>query len=89
MGRVIGIVVIILVLYAIVTNPQRAANTTSNGLSNLADAGTQITVFFSSVVSDVAGSTGSTTAATTTTGGHTYYPVNGVEAGDGSTPIDR
>jgi hypothetical protein len=86
LARVIGTIVILLVLYAIISAPTQAANTTSNGASALADAGSQITLFLSSVVNDVAVSTGST-SGTTSSGTH-YYPSGGVETGDGSTPID-
>ena len=94
MARVIGTIVIILVLYAIISNPSGAASTTRDGASTLADAGSSITVFLSNVVNDVAVSTGSTTSngttTTTTRDGTTYYyPSGGVETGDGSTPIDR
>ncbi|MHC1559787.1 hypothetical protein ACR9E3_12585 [Actinomycetospora sp. C-140] len=84
MARVIGTIVILLVLYAIISNPQQAASTTRSGASTLADAGSSITVFLSNVVNDVAVSTGSSTSNGTTT-----YPSGGIETGDGSTPIDR
>jgi hypothetical protein len=84
-GRLIGIVFGILVLFAIISNPVGAAATTSNFRSNLAAAGHQITTFLTSVVNTAAVNTTSTTS----TSGHThYYPSGGVETGDGSTPID-
>jgi hypothetical protein len=91
MARFIGIVVILVVLYAIVTAPQQAAATTRNGLSNLSDVGSSITVFLSSVVHNVAVSTGSTSSSSSSSSstGVRYYPNGGVETGDGSTPIDR
>ncbi|WP_433782994.1 hypothetical protein ACQPX6_23950 [Actinomycetospora sp. CA-101289] len=83
LGRVIGTLVVILVLYAIVTAPQEAASSVQDGASTAADAGTSITVFFSSIVSDVAGATG---ARSSTGIGDPVYPDGGVETGDGSTP---
>jgi hypothetical protein len=82
LARVIGTIVIILVLFAIVSDPQEAASNTQEGASTLADAGTSITVFLSSVVNDLAVATGSSSSTTTT------YPTGSVETGDGSTPID-
>ena len=84
LARVIGTIVIILVLFAIVSDPQEAASTTRDGASTLADAGTSITVFLSSVVNNLAVATGSSSSTTTTT----TYPTGAVETGDGSTPID-
>jgi hypothetical protein len=83
LARVIGTIVIVLVLYAIITAPQQAAATTSSGASALASAGEQITTFFSSLVSNVAVSTGSTSSSEI---GDPVYPYGGVETGDGSTP---
>lgn len=83
LGRVIGTIVVILVLYAIVTAPQEAASSVQGGASTAADAGSSITVFFSSIVDDVANSTG---ARSDTGIGDPVYPAGGVETGDGSTP---
>ncbi|MEJ2864833.1 hypothetical protein [Actinomycetospora flava] len=84
LARVIGTIVIILVLFAIISNPQDSAATTRNGVEALGDVGSSITVFLTSVVNSVAVSTGSTPVGTTT-----YYPNGGVETGDGSTPTVR
>jgi hypothetical protein len=91
MGRVIGIIIGLAVLFAIISNPVGAAQTTRNGLSNLGAAGEQVTTFLSSVVNNVAVSTTSSGGSTyTDSNGRTYYyPSGGVETGDGSTPIDR
>ena len=83
LARVIGTIVIILVLFAIVSDPQEAASNTQDGASTLADAGTSITVFLSSVVNDIAVATTGSSSSTTST-----YPAGAVETGDGSTPID-
>jgi hypothetical protein len=83
LGRVIGTIVVILVLYAIITAPQEAASSAQEGASTAADAGESITVFFSSIVNDVAVATGSTSSSGV---GDPVYPNGGVETGDGSTP---
>jgi hypothetical protein len=85
LGRVIGTLVVILVLYAIVTAPQEAASSVQDGASTAADAGSSITVFFSNIVNDIAVSTGSTSSSTSEIG-DPVYPDGGVETGDGSTP---
>jgi hypothetical protein len=74
MGRVIGWIVGILILYAIVTQPVTAANTTSNLGSALASAGRQVVVFVNNIVP---------TAHYSQVHG---VPANGVETGDGSYP---
>lgn len=84
LARVIGTIVIILVLFAIVSDPQESAATTRDGASTLADAGSSITVFLSSVVNDVAVATTGSSSSTTST-----YPNGGVETGDGSVPLDE
>ncbi len=72
----------ILILFAIISDPQDAAATTRNGASNLAAAGSQVVVFLSTIVGDL--SAGTPGASTT---GHSTgtYPYGGVETGDGST----
>jgi len=85
LGRVIGTVVILLVLYAIISDPLESAATTRNGVSALGDAGTSITVFLSTVVDDLAVNTGSTSSSQLDDS--TSRPRGGVETGDGSTPI--
>lgn len=82
-GRVIGIVVVILVLFAIVSDPQDSASSVRSGLSNAGDAGSSITVFFASLVDDLATSTGSRSGSGI---GDPVYPAGGVETGDGSAP---
>jgi hypothetical protein len=82
-GRVIGTIVVILVLYAIITAPQEAASSAQQGASTAAAAGSSITVFFSSVVNDLATATGARSGSRI---GDPVYPAGGVETGDGSTP---
>lgn len=72
MGRVLGWLVVILILYAIITRPTVAAGTTTNLASALASAGQQVVVFVESVV-------GSTKYSQV----HTV-PTAGAETGDGS-----
>lgn len=83
LGRVIGTLVVILVLYAIVTQPQESASSVRDGVSTAGEAGSSITVFFSNIVNDLATSTG---ARSSTGIGDRVYPDGGVETGDGSTP---
>ena len=75
MLRVIGWIVGILILYAIITAPTQAANTTNNLASGLASAGQQVIVFFQSIV-------GSTQYSQV----HGVPSSYGVETGDGSYP---
>lgn len=93
LARVIGTIVIILVLFAIVSDPQQSAATTRDGVSTLGDAGSSITVFLSNVVNNLAIATGSSSTSTSTstptsTSTTRTYPNGAVETGDGSTPID-
>jgi hypothetical protein len=76
LGRLIGVIATILVLFAIITAPRDSAASVRNGLSNLGAAGEQVTVFLASVVQGISTSTAS-------------YPAGGVETGDGSTPTVR
>lgn len=85
LARVIGTIVIILVLFAIISNPQDSAATTRDGVETLGDAGTSITVFLTNVVDSIAVSTGSTSSGSTSS----TVPSGGVETGDGSTPTVR
>src|SRR3954465_14485207 len=79
MGRVIGWIFGLLVLFAIITNPTQAAGTTTYLVSGVASAGQQVIYFFQSLVV--------TTPSDTTPSSTTYYPVGGVETGDGSYPL--
>ena len=72
MGRIVGGLVTIVILYAIITQPVQAAAATRNGLSYLAAAGHQVVVFVSSVVP------GSGTQVS-------YTPTGSAAAGDGSS----
>jgi len=74
MGRVVGWIVAILILYAIISQPRTAAATTTNLASALAGAGQQVVVFVQSVV-------GSTHYSQV----HTV-PTAGADTGDGSYP---
>lgn len=67
MGRIVGGIVAVLVLYAIITNPTQAAGTTRNLAYGLASVGQQIVVFFSSVTTSLAGGT-TTSGSTSPTG---------------------
>lgn len=75
MGRIVGALVVIVVLYAIVTQPAQSASTTRNGASKLADAGHQMTVFLSSLVTNVNSSSSQVR----------YTPAGAAAAGDGSS----
>ena len=55
-GRVIAWIVVVLVIYAIITNPTQAAGTTSNLASGLASVGQSIITFAQSVAAS--GTTG-------------------------------
>lgn len=83
LGRVIGTLVVILVLYAIVSDPQDSASSVRDGVSTAGDAGSSITVFFSSIVDDLATSSGARSSSGI---GDPVYPTGGVETGDGSAP---
>ncbi|MCD2192053.1 hypothetical protein LQ327_01435 [Actinomycetospora endophytica] len=80
-GRVVGWIVVLLVLYAIITQPTQSAATTSNLASGLAHAGQQTIVFIQSVATSFTG--GSTSTSYSQTHG---VPSGGVSTGDGSYP---
>lgn len=74
MGRVLGWIVGIFILYAIIAQPVQAANTTSDLGSALGSAGRQVIVF----VQSIAGSTEYSQVH--------GVPSGYVETGDGSYP---
>jgi cytoskeletal protein RodZ len=73
MGRVVLWIVVVLVVYAIITNPTQAAGTTSNLASGVASVGEQIITFFNSTAASLAdgttsnGSTSSSSGSTSAT----------------------
>lgn len=75
-GRLIGILVVIVVIYMIVTQPVGSANMTRDGVSRLGDAGGQMVTFVSNVVRGVG--SGSSSSDRTT-------PLGGAATGDGSS----
>ncbi|HEY2224155.1 hypothetical protein [Actinomycetospora sp.] len=75
MGRIVGWIIGILILYAIITQPTQAAATTGNLGSALASAGQQVVVFVESIV-----------GSTTTYSQVHAVPAGSVETGDGSYP---
>ena len=77
-GRVIGLLVLVVVLYSIITQPSQSAATTREGAGHLADAGSSVTVFLTEL-------TGGSSADMTTTSQTDSTPTGGVQAGDGST----
>lgn len=71
MGRLIGGLILIAVLYFVISQPLAAAEATRGWVSALGVVGDRVVVFVTSVV----GGPGSTTLA----------PTGGVETGDGSS----
>ena len=68
MGRLIGVLVLILVLYAIITQPLNSAATVNDGLDGLSSAGTNITRFLSGVMGPSGTLSASTSRASTGSG---------------------
>ncbi|MFC5064632.1 LysM peptidoglycan-binding domain-containing protein [Actinomycetospora atypica] len=62
-GRVVGVLVLILVLYAIITQPLNSAAMARSGGSSLAEAGTSVRQFLTSL--DFNGSSGGSSASRT------------------------
>jgi LysM repeat protein len=79
MGRVIGVLVLILVLYAIVSQPLTSAAMVRSGGSALATAGTSFAQFVTAVTS---GSTSSTSRAASTSVAGTGASSYTVRRGD-------
>ena len=75
MGRVIGVVVLLVVLYAIVTQPLTSASMVRSGLDGLASAGTSMIQFVSSVASGTSSGSVSSTSSISSTG--TYVVRSG------------
>jgi LysM repeat protein len=86
MGRVIGVLVLLLVLYAIVTQPVTSAAMTRSVGSTLADAGTSVAQF---VYSLTTGSSSAATSSSSTSGAtHTVRPgetLSGIATANGTT----
>src|SRR4051794_3806788 len=68
MGGAVGGIVVVLVVYAIISNPTQAAGTTGNLASGLANVGQQIIVFFNSVATSLAAGTTSSGPTSPTSG---------------------
>ena len=90
-GRVIGLLVLVVVLYAVITQPRTSASMARDGASSLLDAGDSVTSFMTSLVGNESSSSSSSSSpsgspSTTTTTRAKRYPAGGVETGDGSTP---
>lgn len=76
-GRVIGLLVLVVVLYAVITQPVQSASAVRGGAGHLSDAGTSMTTFLSQLSGG-----GSTSSGT---GQVDVAPTGGVATGDGSS----
>ncbi len=76
MGRVIGVLLLLLVVYSIITQPLTSAAVTRSVGATLADAGTSVAQFVYSVT------TGSSSAAVTTSGASTSSATHTVRSGE-------
>ena len=77
LGRIVGLLVLVVVLYAIITAPAASAGMVKSGGGALAAAGSGLIVFLDNVVHPGAGTTGSSSTLGVT-------PTGGVATGDGS-----
>ena len=79
-GRVVGILVLVLVLYAIITQPLNSAAMARAGGSGLAEAGTSVRQFLTSL--DLNGSSGTSSGSRTTTRSGSTASSYTVRSGD-------
>lgn len=82
-GRVLGILLLLVVLYAVITQPQASASMTRNGMGHLGAAGTSLATFMTALGSNT--STGGSTGLNRTSQVN-VVPRGGVNTGDGSYP---
>jgi len=83
-GRVLGILLLIVVLYAVITQPQASASMTRNGMGHLGAAGTSLATFMTALVGRNTSTGGST--GLNRTSQVNVVPRGGVNTGDGSYP---
>jgi len=97
-GRLLGLVLLVIVLYSVISQPLSSAAMVRSGIQGLGSAGTSLTQFMSGLGAG-APSGGTPTATTTSPSGvtttqpHTagqvsQVPVGGAATGDGSTEPD-
>ena len=79
-GRVVGVLLVIVVLYAIITQPLNSAAMARSGGNGLASAGTSVTQFLSSL--DFNGSSGSSSTSRTAVRSGTTASSYTVRSGD-------
>ena len=72
LGRLVGLLVLVLVLYAVISQPVQMASSTRDGMGHLMDAGTRMTQFMSELVTPGSASQISS------------VPAGGAATGDGS-----
>ena len=80
-GRVVGLLLLVVVVYAVITQPTASAAMTRDGVGHLGDAGTSLTTFMSALVGGDADSSG-----VESTSQVDRVPQGGVGTGDGSYP---
>jgi len=93
-GRVLGLVLLVIVLYSVISQPQSSAAMVRSGMQGLGSAGTSLTQFMSGVAAGAPSGvtttspSGVTTTRSRTTGQVGQVPVGGAATGDGSTEPD-
>lgn len=85
LGRVVGALVLILVLYAVISQPQNMAAMTRDGAGHLANMGQGLSQFMTSMTANAATGPGGGTATSSSTDQVNQTPVGGAATGDGST----
>ena len=75
-GRVIGLLVLVVVLYSVISQPAESASTVRDGAGHLSDAGTSMTTFLSQLSGGDSTTVGTQVEST---------PIGGVDTGDGSS----
>jgi LysM repeat protein len=88
MGRVIGVLLLLLALYAIITQPLTAAAVTRSVGATLADAGTSVAQFVYSLTTGSSSAVASTSSSSTSGATHTVRPgetLSGIAAANGTT----
>jgi hypothetical protein len=82
-GRVVGLLLLVVVIYAVITQPTASAAMTRDGVGHLGDAGSSLTTFMTALVGSATdnGSSGVTSSSQVD-----EVPDGGVSTGDGSYP---
>lgn len=84
LARVIGLVVLVIVLYAVITQPEESAATTRDGASMLGEAGSSFVVFTRDLMGGWSGRTASSSSDSSSSSSGSSSSSSGTDGSSGS-----